>query len=824
MSSYHILLMLFLSSSSHHEPGPYCQASLRVENRQEVIQLISMDVEPRGWIKEDVLRIIGRENALERARDQGFQIEIEIHDLEAYYSAQMSGRGDFGDYYTYAEAVAEMSLLAATYPGIVTEPESIGVSHEGNIIWAMKVSDNPTMAENEPEALFTGVHHAREPITCTLCLDFIDYLASGYGTDPLCSFLVDNRQLWFVPVVNPDGYLHNESIEPGGGGMWRKNRRDNGDVYFGVDPNRNYPFEWGYDDVGSSPHTSSETYRGPSAGSEPEVQAIIQFCLAHSFTCAQNWHSYWNALLYPWGYIDLYTPDHTAFQRLALEATAGIGYQTGTAWEILYNTNGDANDWMYGEQISKPKIFGCTAEVGEAFWQEEAIPDHIVEGRQISTTFALFSGPMPAVESSSIDDSQGNQNGRLDPGETAQLLIEFVNGGFSPSDQVTATLVCTDPYIQVDTPILFSGPMPALSTVQGTPVELSVSPSCPPGHVIKCEINVEGVWVLPDTLSLSLPVGMSTILFVDTDDEVTELRLAEGLGGSSYSFDTWDRPTQGPIPLSVLREYRAIVWSAGDQNVSSIQAQDRESLAQYLDLGGAMLLSAENYLTSYGSEPFTSDYLHVIDHTTSISISSVQGIAGDPITHGIAMDVLFPGGMSDAADAIVPDAKAAGIFTVDSGSQVTALRYPGSGSSTYRAVFTATPLEALHAGTMNLPDLLDGMIDWLLDSSDGSAPTAVPSLSVHRGGTPTEVVLSWDPATDDVGVMHYRIYQSGEAHFDPTPVHLVLAVADTFVSIELPTEPGERLFWRITAVDGAWNESPASEAVGAVEYVLQSPR
>ncbi len=824
MSSFLILLMLLLSSSSHHEPGPYCQASLRVENRQEVIQLISMDVEPHGWIEEGVLRIIGRENALEKARTHGFQIEIEIHDLEAYYSAQMSGRGDFGDYYTYAEAVAEMNLLAATYPGIVTEPESIGVSHEGNIIWAMKVSDNPTMAENEPEVLFTGVHHAREPITCTLCLDFVDYLASGYGADPLCSFLVDNRQLWFVPVVNPDGYLHNESTAPDGGGMWRKNRRDNGDGTFGVDPNRNYPFEWGYDDVGSSPHPSSETYRGPSAGSEPEIQAIMQFCLDHSFTCAQNWHSYWNALLYPWGYVDLYTPDHTAFQRLALEATAGIGYQTGTAWEILYNTNGDANDWMYGEQNIKPKIFGCTAEVGEAFWQEEAIPDHIVEGRQISTTFALFSGPMPAVESSLIDDSQGNQNGRLDPGEIAQLLIELVNGGFSPSDQVIATLVCTDPYVQLDTPTIFSGPMPALSTVQGTPVELSVSPSCPLGHVIKCEINVEGEWVLPDTLPLSLPVGMSTILFVDTDDEVTELRLAEGLGDSRYSFDTWDRPTQGPVPLSVLRRYRAIVWSAGDQNVSSIQAQDRASLAQYLDLGGAMLLSAENYLTSYGSEPFTSDYLHVIDHTTSISISSVHGIAGDPITDGIAMDVLFPGGMTDAADAIVPDAQAAGIFTVDSGSQFTALRYPGSGSSTYRTVFTATPLEALHAGTMDLPDLLDGIIDWLLDSSDGSAPTAVPSLSVHPGGTPTEVVLSWDPAADDVGVMHYRIYQSGEAYFDPTPVLLALAVADTFVNIELPTEPGKEFFWRVTAVDGAWNESPASEAVGAVEYVLQSPR
>ena len=102
--------------------------------------------------------------------------------------------------------------------------------------------------------------------------------------------------------------------------MWRKNRRDNGGGSYGVDLNRNWGFNWGYNNIGSSGSPSSETYRGTAPFSEPETEAVRQFCNAHIFSIVLNFHSYSNLMLYswsipyaPWGY----TPDDATFQMLS---------------------------------------------------------------------------------------------------------------------------------------------------------------------------------------------------------------------------------------------------------------------------------------------------------------------------------------------------------------------------------------------------------------------------------------------------------------------------------------------------------------------------
>src|SRR4029453_16587448 len=97
---------------------------------------------------------------------------------------------------------------------------------------------------------------------------YMGYLLENYQNDSLVKNIVDNRELYIIPCLNPDGYLYNELTDPSGGGMWRKNRRDNLDGNFGVDLNRNYDLFWGYDDNGSSPNTFSETYRGIFPASE----------------------------------------------------------------------------------------------------------------------------------------------------------------------------------------------------------------------------------------------------------------------------------------------------------------------------------------------------------------------------------------------------------------------------------------------------------------------------------------------------------------------------------------------------------------------------
>jgi len=103
------------------------------------------------------------------------------------------------------------------------------------------------------------------------------YLLENYSSDPSIKNIVDNTEMYFIPVVNPDGYIYNQTTNPNGGGLWRKNRRNNGDNTYGVDLNRNYSYNWGYDNTGSSGNTNSDTYRGPSPFSEPESRIMRDF-------------------------------------------------------------------------------------------------------------------------------------------------------------------------------------------------------------------------------------------------------------------------------------------------------------------------------------------------------------------------------------------------------------------------------------------------------------------------------------------------------------------------------------------------------------------
>jgi hypothetical protein len=178
---------------------------------------------------------------------------------------------------------------------------------------------------------------------------------------------VNNRELWFVPIVNPDGYEFNRQTDPLGGGMWRKNRRLNTGGTYGVDLNRNFGYKWGYDNLGSSPSPGSETYRGASAFSEPETQVIRALADSSKFILALNYHSYGNYFIYPWGYDNIYTPDQLVFKSIADSVSVLNGFIGGTSWEVLYLTNGDSDDWMYGEQNEKNKIFAFTPEVGDQF-------------------------------------------------------------------------------------------------------------------------------------------------------------------------------------------------------------------------------------------------------------------------------------------------------------------------------------------------------------------------------------------------------------------------------------------------------------------------
>jgi len=274
----------------------------------------------------------------------------------------------------------QLDSMRARYPNLISmkAPISNINSHENRPIFGVKISDNPEVDETtEPEALYTAIHHAREPGSMSQVIYYMWFLLENYSTDSSIKALVDQTQLYFVPCLNPDGYIFNQTSFPDGGGMWRKNRRVNSPNVFGVDLNRNYGQFWGFDDEGSSPDQERDTYRGPNAFSEPETRAIKAFCEARRFRFALNYHTYSNLLIYPWGYSGLLTTDSQKFINYGKLLTRENEYRYGTGMETLgYNSNGSSDDWMYGETGTKPKIFSFTPECGSWFWEteEEIIP------------------------------------------------------------------------------------------------------------------------------------------------------------------------------------------------------------------------------------------------------------------------------------------------------------------------------------------------------------------------------------------------------------------------------------------------------------------
>jgi len=183
-------------------------------------------------------------------------------------------QGNTASYHSYQQIDYELHEIENNYHDIA-KVFSIGETTEGRNIWAIKISDNVSENKSETGVLIVGCHHAREWISVEIPLYLAKYLTDNYSTDCKVNELVDNTEIWIVPMLNPDGHEYSRTTYR----LWRKNRRNNGDGSFGVDLNRNYGYKWG--GAGSSGDTFSDVYRGPSEFSEPETQAIRDLIISH---------------------------------------------------------------------------------------------------------------------------------------------------------------------------------------------------------------------------------------------------------------------------------------------------------------------------------------------------------------------------------------------------------------------------------------------------------------------------------------------------------------------------------------------------------------
>ncbi|MFP4082104.1 MAG: M14 family metallopeptidase [Candidatus Aminicenantes bacterium] len=329
-----------------------------VEKNPEVIkkiQPLNLDV-LMVWKGRIYIIVYHEQDELSKLEQAQISYRIESQNFYPSCQKQLEGQEEMsvqggvnGDYHSYQEVEEELMALEESYPQLA-KLHDIGDSLEGRNIYAVKISDNAASDEQEAEVLFMGCHHAREWISVEVPLLLAKYLVENYDHDPLIKALVDQSQIWVVPVLNPDGLEYSIHFYR----YWRKNRRDNGDGSYGVDLNRNYGYKWGYDNQGSSSNPYSNVYRGKSPFSEPETRAVEGLFLQRDFQALITYHNYSQIILYPWGYTRDPSPQDDLLLDLAsemsrlIQSVNGKFYGYGRAGESLYLTNGDTTDWALG--------------------------------------------------------------------------------------------------------------------------------------------------------------------------------------------------------------------------------------------------------------------------------------------------------------------------------------------------------------------------------------------------------------------------------------------------------------------------------------------
>lgn len=272
---------------------------------------------------------------------------------------------------TYEQLKNSLFDLAQRYPNLV-EVRDIGDSAEkmrgiaDRDVLALVLTNRATSGK-KPSTMHVGGIHAREIANPELLMTFAQQLLDGYGRDPEATMMLDSRETVIVPMLNADGHAVVERAYAGAkdGNLMQRKSTSGGNPSNGVDLNRNFSWHWG--GPGASANPGSETYRGPSAASEPETQAVQAYLREHTPNLFIDWHSYSKLNLYPWGDTKQPTKDHEAYKAIAEKFTTWNGYSPIQSVE-LYPTTGTTDDHAYGAD----GVPALAIETGSAFHQSDA--------------------------------------------------------------------------------------------------------------------------------------------------------------------------------------------------------------------------------------------------------------------------------------------------------------------------------------------------------------------------------------------------------------------------------------------------------------------
>ncbi len=465
------------------------------------------------------------------------ELQMSIINSKDLYNVSHSIYGTMGGFLKFTEVVAKLDSMRLQYPNLISAKFSIGTTLEGRSMWTVRVSNSPDVSGSNPQVWYHALIHAREPESMEHMIYFMYWLFENYNVDPVATYILNNRELYFTPVLNPDGYVYNQTTNPTGGGLWRKNRKNNGGS-FGIDLNRNYGTYqyWNSSNNGSSTSPSSDTYRGVSPFSELETQAAMNFVNSKNLQAVLGSHTYGNYLIKPWAWQDpTPTPDDNKFNEYLVDMTKYNNYTIGTPSQTVgYTVRGSADDWYYNDSVHSPhRIIAMTPETGTTgFWptQAEIIP--LAEGMLFTNQyFALIGGAYVYPVSSTLNKSTYN------PGESGILKIKFKNKGLAAAQNVK--IECTSPGYYLNVPITFFN-YSSLNSFQSdsSTFGFTISPAAQNNSAMPLEIKFK----LNDTSVIYtetkyILIGSGSITLADSSENgITNWNTGQGWGVTSSQF------------------------------------------------------------------------------------------------------------------------------------------------------------------------------------------------------------------------------------------------------------------------------------------------
>jgi hypothetical protein len=570
----------------------------------------------------------------------------------------------------------ELVQLAAAHPNIA-QAVNIGTTVQGKPITAVRLSQNVASLKDRtrPAVVYQAAQHAREWITPEMVRRLLHHYVDGYGTDAELTKIINTTDLWFIPVVNVDGY--DFTFTPGNR-LWRKNLRDNdGDGQItgqdGVDPNRNFPYKWGYDNEGSSDQFFDETYRGSGPASEPETRAQIALFDRIRPKYAINWHSAAQLLLFGVGWQSLTpSPDDLIHRAIVGDidhpAVPNYNPQLGAQ---LYTTNGETDGHMdntFGTLTQTPEMSTCetaSASDPDDEWEPDDCPssfsfpdDETLIEQEAENNFRYAidvaksaqtpDNPVSPVGRTVPDfavDSFGASYGSRQPvaavirrSLTGKLMKYRINGG-----DVQAATVSEwkggERYGTDGTHYFAEYRGTVTGQRPGDRVEVWFEGSKPGKGRLASEHFTYGVRDQKDARVLVLAeedyTGINPTYPAGTNAPKYAQQFVNDIAANRIKSVVWDVDKDGvPHDLGVLGHFDAVVWYLGDNRLTQDAADDPLQTfagpfpdSQVADREKDLVLSVRSYLNEGGKLVYTGE-------TTSY-FGPLRGANGGGIYYGL---------------------------------------------------------------------------------------------------------------------------------------------------------------------------------------------